>query len=199
MDTVANRTKSIMRSHSGNDQVVSNYETTCARIDEALVRLAEAQGNTRDATLVAINYMQVHRTENSEWNDRLRLMDNLIKAGGVESEIQLEPIRELASKMVNNSALQVQVWKTRVERLGESERDMQKRVSELEAARSQLKLAQSLVDSRQKLEALASSIVTDGEPLSTTGSVLAPLDLKKITALTREAEALAELKGWSVR
>lgn len=199
MDTVANRTKSIIRSHAGSDEVVSNYETTCARIDEALVSLAAAQGNNRDAMLVAINYAQVHRAEGSEWNDRVKLMNDLISAGGVESEIQLEPIRELAVKMTKNSEAQVEVWKTRVQQLGQSERDMQKRVSELEAARGQLKLAQSLVDSRQKLEALASSIVTPGEPLTTSGSVLEPLDFHKITALTREAEALAELKGWSVR
>lgn len=199
MATVLDRTRLILRSRSNHQDTVSSYEQTCDRIDDAVAKLHLAQDNTRDAITVAINYGEAHSSEGKEWNTRLTLMNDLIKMGGLEAEIQLEPIRDIASKMSKNSAAQAKLWRERIVHLGETDADMQRRVDELLESKDRLKLAQTLLDSRQKLESLASSIVIPGD----TGPAIArsaidPAELKQITALTREAEALAELKGWSI-
>lgn len=195
----ASRTKSILRSRQGDHAVTNNYEDTCQRIDDAVALLANAQGNTRDATIIAVRSADDYLTECEQWYARLQFIDELIEMGGVESDIQLQPLKDIAEKMTKSSGAQSQVWRDRVIQLGNTERDLQDRVDQLKSARSQLKLAQSLVDSRRKLESLASSAVFSGESSSSEGSLaLGSVDLRQITALAREAEALAELKGWSV-
>lgn len=194
MTAITKRIINIARSHF-DTEVVDNYATTKARLNSALTSINVSLNAANNIAMNyanhdSLNYSRIER----EYEKRVRLLSPLVENPNVENHGQIVSLYETAVKMRALAKQSHQSAATRCSQLNQKIEELKKTRDEIIRASSQLELAQTMVKGRERLTKIASRTTSGHSPAQLEYAD----ELRNASRLAKEAEALAEIKGWGL-
>lgn len=191
MSGIMQRIVGITRSNLGKTEAVNNYADTKLRLNAAMVSLTATINDLTGQRIAGKDAIYNATAIHKAYELRESLLSKLVEVPEGTQNKEVVGLYETAKQLKAIALNTLTATTERVSRLNEALTELQSRRDELKEAQSKLDLAQQMVTSRERL-ALISSRAGAGELSLQTDF---RDSLREATALAREAEALAELKG----
>jgi hypothetical protein len=192
MSGIMQRIVGITRSRYGKPEIVDNYAGTRERLESAMIALtttinlvSSQKTHTKKAI---VNKMVI----GDAYALREELLGELVSDPEGAHNKDILSLYETAKKFRTIAEKSASVKSERFDQLTETLGELESRRQELKLALGKLDLAQEMVTSRNRLAEISSKAGVGELPFQTDFRN----ELRAASALAKEAEALAELKGF---